>query len=133
MSEKNLMIRLETKEDYRKIENLTREAFWNVYRPGCMEHFVLHCYRNDPAFVSELDFVMELDGELIGQIIYKTTGKPAITGALDTYFQLSREAKIALSRYYKGTIYWIGSSRVYSLPNRKNGTRKSRIIRPLHP
>lgn len=54
----------------------------------------------------------------------KTTGKPAITGALDTYFQLSREAKIALSRYYKGTIYWIGSSRVYSLPNRKNGTRK---------
>ncbi len=124
MSEKNLMIRLETKEDYRKIENLTREAFWNVYRPGCMEHFVLHCYRNDPAFVSELDFVMELDGELIGQIIYKTTGKPAITGALDTYFQLSREAKIALSRYYKGTIYWIGSSRVYSLPNRKNGTRK---------
>ena len=124
MSEKNLMIRLETKEDYRKIENLTREAFWNVYRPGCMEHFVLHCYRNDPAFVSELDFVMELDGELIGQIIYKTTGKSAITGALDTYFQLSREAKIALSRYYKGTIYWIGSSRVYSLPNRKNGTRK---------
>lgn len=52
------------------MENLTREAFWNVYRPGCMEHYVLHCYRNDPAFVPELDFVMELDGELIGQVIY---------------------------------------------------------------
>lgn len=70
MSEKNIIIRLEEKSDYRTVENLTREAFWNVYRPGCMEHYVLHCYRNDPAFVPELDFVMELDGELIGQVIY---------------------------------------------------------------
>ena len=66
----NITIRLETKDDYRAVENLTREAFWNVYRPGCMEHYVLHCYRDDPAFVPELDFVMELDGELIGQVIY---------------------------------------------------------------
>lgn len=70
MAENNIIIRNETKEDYRKVENLTREAFWNVYRPGCVEHYVLHCYRNDPAFVPELDFVMELNGELIGQIIY---------------------------------------------------------------
>ena len=70
MREKNLIIRLETKDDYRAVENLTREAFWNVYRPGCMEHYVLHCYRDDPAFVPELDFVMELNGELIGQVIY---------------------------------------------------------------
>ena len=70
MSEKNIIIRLETKDDYRAVENLTREAFWNVYRPGCMEHYVLHCYRDDPAFVPELDFVMELNGELIGQVIY---------------------------------------------------------------
>ena len=67
---KNIIIRLETKEDYRAVENLTRESFWNVYRPGCMEHYVLYCYRNDPAFVLELDFVMELGGELIGQVIY---------------------------------------------------------------
>ena len=66
----NIIIRNETKEDYRKVENLTREAFWNVYRPGCTEHYVLHCYRKDHAFVPELDFVMELNGELIGQIIY---------------------------------------------------------------
>ena len=59
MSEKKITIRLETKDDYRAAENLTREAFWNVYRPGCMEHYVLHCYRDDPAFVPELDFVME--------------------------------------------------------------------------
>ena len=70
MSEKNITIRLETEKDYRNVENLTREAFWNVFCPGCKEHYVLHCYRNDPAFVPELDFVMELDGELIGQIIY---------------------------------------------------------------
>ena len=66
----NIIMRNEIKEDYQKVENLTREAFWNVYRPGCTEHYVLHCYRNDPAFVPKLDFVMELNGELIGQIIY---------------------------------------------------------------
>ena len=70
MKDNKITIRLETKNDYRETENLTREAFWNVYRPGCMEHYVLHCYRRDPAFVPELDFVMELDGELIGQVIY---------------------------------------------------------------
>ena len=70
MSKKNIIIRPETKDDYRAVENLTRESFWNVYRPGCMEHYVLHCYRDDPAFVPELDFVMELNGELIGQVIY---------------------------------------------------------------
>ena len=51
MSEKNITIRLETRDDYKAVENLTREAFWNVYRPGCMEHYLLHCYRDDPAFV----------------------------------------------------------------------------------
>ena len=75
MSEKNIIIRLETKDDYRAAENLTREAFWNVYRPGCMEHYVLHCYRDDPAFVPELDFLMELDGELIGQTFQYTTSR----------------------------------------------------------
>lgn len=66
----NITIRFEKEADYRNTENLTREAFWNVYRPGCTEHYVLHCYRDDPAFVPELDFVMELNGELIGQVIY---------------------------------------------------------------
>ena len=70
MEDKNLVIRLEREEDFRKTENLVREAFWNVYRPGCMEHYVLHCYRNDPDFVPQLDFVMELDGKTIGQVIY---------------------------------------------------------------
>ena len=60
--EKNYTIRLETPADHFAVENLTREAFWNVYRPGCLEHYVLHCLRDDPAFVPELDFVMDADG-----------------------------------------------------------------------
>ena len=70
MSENTILIRCEKAEDYRNVENLTREAFWNVYRPGCTEHYVLHCLRSAPAFVPELAFVMERDGELIGQIVY---------------------------------------------------------------
>lgn len=67
---KDYCIRLETKDDYHQVENLTREAFWNVYRPGCTEHYVLHCFRENPDFIPELDFVMELDGHLIGHIMY---------------------------------------------------------------
>ena len=52
-------IRLEQPEDYREVENLTREAFWNVYAPGCVEHYVLNQYRSNPDFIPELDFVME--------------------------------------------------------------------------
>ena len=58
MGKSNIMIRLEKKEEHQKVENLVRESFWNVYRPGCLEHYVLHQLRNDPAFVPELDFVM---------------------------------------------------------------------------
>lgn len=70
MNTNNIVIRLEEKEEYREVENLVRESFWNVYRPGCLEHYVLNQLRNDPAFVSELDFVMEKDGELIGQNMF---------------------------------------------------------------
>lgn len=69
-NKEQLIIRTEEPKDFRITENLTREAFWNVYRPGAMEHYVLHCFRNDPSFVKELDFVMELNGEMIGQVIY---------------------------------------------------------------
>ena len=66
-------IRLETEADHRAIENLVREAFWNVYRPGCSEHYVLHVLRDDPAFVPELDFVMEQNGKPIGQNMFMKT------------------------------------------------------------
>lgn len=70
MNKNNIKIRLEKKEEYREVENLVREAFWNVYRPGCLEHFVLNRLRNNPDFIAELDYVMELNGKLIGQIVF---------------------------------------------------------------
>ena len=70
MSKNDCIIRLERKDEYRAVEALVREAFWNVYRPGCLEHYVLHRLRDDPAFIPELDFVMEKDGVIIGQNIF---------------------------------------------------------------
>lgn len=70
MNKNNIIVRLEKKEEYREVENLVREAFWNVYRPGCLEHFVLNRLRNNPDFIAELDYVMELNGKLIGQIVF---------------------------------------------------------------
>lgn len=65
-----IKIRLEKPEDYREVENLTREAFWNVYRPGCLEHYVLNQYRTNPDFIPELDYVMELDDRIIGHVMF---------------------------------------------------------------
>ena len=73
MNKNDYTIRLENSEDYREVENLVRESFWNVYRPGCSEHYVIHVLRDDPAFVKELDFVMEKDGRLIGQNMFMRT------------------------------------------------------------
>ena len=65
--------RLEMPGDYRAVEELIRESFWNVYRPGCSEHYVIHVLRDDSAFIKELDFVMEQDGRLIGQNMFMNT------------------------------------------------------------
>ena len=70
---KDYIIRPEERKDHREVENLIRESFWNVYRPGCSEHYVIHVLRDDPAFVKELDFVMEQDGRLIGQNMFMKT------------------------------------------------------------
>ena len=73
MNINDVIIRSEKKGEYREVENLIRESFWNVYRPGCSEHYVIHVLRDDPAFVKELDFVMEKDGRLIGQNMFMRT------------------------------------------------------------
>ena len=70
MNTNDYTIHLEKKEEHRAVENLVRESFWNVYRPGCSEHYVIHVLRDDPA---ELDFVMEKDGVLIGQNMFMRT------------------------------------------------------------
>ena len=65
-----LEIRLEREEDHNAVEELTREAFWNVYVPGASEHFILHNLRKTEAFIRELDFVAIKDGMLAGNIVY---------------------------------------------------------------
>ena len=85
MGKSNIEIRLEKKEEHQKVENLVRESFWDVYRPGCLEHYVLHQLRNDPAFVPELDFVMLLnengkENKLIGQNMFMRTSIRADDG-----------------------------------------------------
>ena len=66
----NLTIRLETGKDHRAVEELTREAFWNVYKPGADEHYYVHQMRSHPDFIPELAFVLEEDGVLLGNIMY---------------------------------------------------------------
>lgn len=63
-------IRNENKEDYKIVEKITREAFYNLYIPGCIEHYLVHIMRNHKDFVHELDFIIELDGKIIGNIMY---------------------------------------------------------------
>ena len=68
--ERTMTIRLEQPKDYREVENLTREAFWNVYHPGCTEHYVLNQYRTNPDFIPGLDLVMIEDDKIIGHVMF---------------------------------------------------------------
>ena len=70
MNNNDYIIRLETKNDYSEVENLTREAFWNVYKPGADEHYFVHVMRDHEDFLPELAFVLEKDGRIIGNIMY---------------------------------------------------------------
>ncbi len=70
MELEDIIIRRETEQDHRTVEELIRESFWNVYRPGCLEHYVIHRLRDDPAFIHELDLVMERNGRIIGQNMF---------------------------------------------------------------
>lgn len=66
----NIKIRLEDTKDYGKVEELTREAFWNLYKPGCDEHYLVHTMRNHYDFISSLDYVAEIDNQIVGSIMY---------------------------------------------------------------
>ncbi len=65
-----MTIRNEQEKDFRQVENLTREAFWNLYVPGCNEHYFAHTLRQNPAFIPELDFVLEENGRIVANIMY---------------------------------------------------------------
>ena len=68
--EQKIIIRNEEKADYEIVEKITREAFYNLYIPGCVEHYLVHIMRNHKDFIPELDFVLELNGNIIGNIMY---------------------------------------------------------------
>lgn len=65
-----MRIRNEEERDFRAVEELTKRAFWNVHVPGCSEHYLAHTLRKHPDFIPELDFVLEEDGKIIGNIMY---------------------------------------------------------------
>ena len=103
MEKNNIMIRLEKKEEHQKVENLVRESFWNVYCPGCLEHYVLHQLRNDPAFVPELDFVMFLnengkEDKLISQNMFMRTSIKSDDGR---YIPIMTMGPICIKNEYK--------------------------------
>ena len=66
----NIVVRKEEAKDYRRTEEVAREAFWNLYFPGAAEHYVVHKMRSHPDFIQELAFVIEVDGTVEGAIFY---------------------------------------------------------------
>ena len=94
----NYSIRVEEERDYSTVEDLVRGSFWNVYRPGCTEHYVLHHLRHCPEFVPELAFVMEVDGKIIGQNVFV---KAQITKSKVTAFPILTMGPICIANEYK--------------------------------
>ena len=110
-----MTIRLETPADYRDVENLTREAFWNVYRPGCTEHYVLNRFRDNPDFIPELDFVMEEDGRIIGHVMFSKAELVLVDGTRKqswTFGPISIDPEYKRKRYgIKLLRYALGKAR----------------------
>ena len=94
----NYSIRIEEERDYSTVESLVRESFWNVYRPGCTEHYVLHLLRSCHDFIPELAFVMEADGKIIGQNVFV---KAQITKSNGTAFPILTMGPICIANEYK--------------------------------
>ena len=94
----NYSIRVEEERDYSTVESLVRQAFWNVYRPGCTEHYVLHHLRNCQDFIPELAFVMEADGKIIGQNVFV---KAQITKSNGIAFPILNMGPICIANEYK--------------------------------
>ncbi|KAF1084759.1 Acetyltransferase (GNAT) family protein [Sporotomaculum syntrophicum] len=67
---KIIKIRNEEEKDYERVEEITRKAFWNLYIPGCIEHYLVHVMRSHKDFLPELDLVIEVDNQIIGNIMY---------------------------------------------------------------
>ncbi len=91
-------IRLEQEKDYFNVENLVRDSFWNVYRPGAFEHFIVHNLRNDECFIKDLAYVIEEDGKIIGNINYSM-------GKLNNDISAPILGPIAIDKQYQNKSY----------------------------
>ena len=80
-----MIIRKERVADRVAVESLTRDAFWNVYRPGCIEHYILHILRDTKGFIPELSLVAVLEGEIVAHIAYTYVSVEYENGERDTY------------------------------------------------
>ena len=80
---KDIIIRRETEDDRPRVEEIVRRAFYNLYIPGAAEHYLVHIMRSHPDFIQELDLVLELEGQVIGAIMYTMLVKELVPGSLD--------------------------------------------------
>ncbi|MCD7873317.1 MAG: GNAT family N-acetyltransferase, partial [Clostridiales bacterium] len=80
MNDLNILIRNESESDFKTVEKIIRKSFYNVYVPGCTEHYLAHIIRRHNDFIPELDFVIELNGKIIGNIMYTKSKLISETG-----------------------------------------------------
>lgn len=94
-----ISIRLEEKNDFRDVEDMTREAFWDLYKPGCVEHLIVHKIRKVPAFVKELNFLACDKDKIVGNIIYS---KSKIVNVENKEFEVLCMGPLAVLPSYQG-------------------------------
>ncbi|SHI80251.1 Acetyltransferase (GNAT) family protein [Lutispora thermophila DSM 19022] len=94
-----VILRNEMPSDYRVVEEMTREAFWNNHVPGCDEHYLIHMMRNCHSFIKELDFVAEIDGKVVGNIVY---AKSKIMGDKSKYHDVITFGSVSVLPEYQG-------------------------------
>ena len=99
-----LIIRNETEKDYRAVENLTREAFWNIYKPGADEHYFVHMMRSHPDFIPELAFVAEIDDEIIGSIMYTKSWLEDENGVRKEILSFGPLVEVVGSEEFRGAV-----------------------------
>jgi predicted N-acetyltransferase YhbS len=98
-SKLEIILRKEQPKDYRIVEELTKEAFWNLHLPGCDEHYLLHIMRNAPCFINDLDYVAEIDGKIVGNIVYT---KATILDDNDEHHEVLSFGPISVLPEYQG-------------------------------
>lgn len=93
-----ISIRQEEEKDFKGVEHLTREAFWDLYKPGCNEHLLVHKIRKISAFVKELDLIACDKDRIVGNIIYS---KAKVVNKENTEFEVLCMGPIAVLPSYQ--------------------------------